>query len=202
MFTTTHRKYRKQTSIGLSAFIIATVLINGLFGFNHAQAAAANVGYKDFSLGGAYAPTGQKPQSKLWFNDDIWWGVMYNKATNSKHFEIYRFNWATDTWSTTGVMVDARLKSSADVLWTGSKLYTVSNVPVGQTGDVNIYVKRFSYNSATKTYSVDSGFPVTVYNHAVETVVMDKDTAGKLWVTFTDANKAGGRNAYVTHSTT
>src|SRR6266498_1704987 len=202
MFTLTHRKYPKQISSGLSAFIIVAVLINGLFGFTHAQAAAINTGYKDFSMSGATAPTGQKPQSKLWFNDGIWWGVMYNKTSTSKHFEIYRFNWATDTWTTTGVMVDARPKSSADALWTGSKLYTVSNMPVGQSGDVNIYVKRFSYNSTTKTYSVDSGFPVSVYNHAVETVVMDKDTAGKLWVTFTDANSTGGRNAYVTHTST
>jgi hypothetical protein len=150
-------------------------------------------------MSGAYAPTGEKPQSKLWFNDGLWWGVLYNKV--SKHFEIYRFNWATDTWTTTSVMVDARPKSSADALWTGSKLYTVSNAPVAATGDVNIYVLRFSYNSATKTYSVDSGFPVAVYNHGVETVVMDQDTTGTLWITFTDANGSGGRNTYITHTT-
>lgn len=194
--------YLKRISFGLFRLIIGAVLISGVLGFSRALAVAIDVGYKDFSMSGAYAPTGQKPQSKLWFNDGIWWGVMYNKASNSKHFEIYRFNWATDTWTTTGVMVDARRKSSADALWTGSKLYTVSNAPVGATGDVNIYVRRFSYNSTTKTYSVDSGFPISVYNHAVETVVMDKDTTNKLWVTFTDVNNSGGRNAYVTHTTT
>ena len=202
MFTLGSKKYLKRISSRVSRLIIVAVLLNGVLGLSPVQAEAIQVGYKDFSMSGATAPTGQKPQSKLWFNDGIWWGVMYNKASNSKHFEIYRFNWATDTWTTTGVMVDVRSKSSADALWTGSKLYTVSNVPVGQTGDVKIYVKRFSYNSTTKTYSVDSGFPVVVYNRAVETVVMDQDTTGKLWVTFTDANNSGGRNAYVMHTTT
>ena len=202
MFTVTPKKYLKRRSFELSRLIIVAVLLNRALGFIPVQAEAIEVGYKDFSMSGATSPTGQKPQSKLWFNDGLWWGIMYNKASNSKHFEIYRFNWATDTWTTTGVMVDVRRKSSADALWTGSKLYAVSNVPVGQTGDVNIYVKRFSYNSTTKTYSTDSGFPVAIYNRAVETVVMDRDTTGKLWVTFTDANNSGGRNAYVMHTTT
>ncbi|HSJ88907.1 MAG TPA: hypothetical protein VK909_16965, partial [Anaerolineales bacterium] len=199
MFTSTQTKYPKRNSTGLSRLIIVVVLIYGVFASQLVQAATADVGYKDFSTGGTYAPTGQKPQSKLWFNDGIWWGVLYNKV--SKHFEIYRFNWATDTWATTSVMVDARIKSSADALWTGSKLYTVSNAPEAATGDVNMYVMRFSYNSTSKTYSVDGGFPVAVYNHAVETVVMDQDTAGNVWVTFTDDNNSGGRSTYITHTT-
>src|SRR5258707_5792109 len=125
MFTLTHRKYLRQISFGFSGLIIAAILLSVVLGFSQAQAAATDVGYKDFSMSGALAPTGQKPQSKLWFNDGIWWGVMYNNASKSRHFEIYRFNWTTDTWSTTGVMVDARSKSAADALWTGSKLYTV-----------------------------------------------------------------------------
>src|SRR4030095_9772170 len=97
-----NRKYLRRISSGL---LLATILISGVLGFTPARAAAIDVGYKDFSMSGATAPTGEKPQSKLWCNDGIWWGVMYNKASTSKHFEIYRFNWATDTWTTTGVMV-------------------------------------------------------------------------------------------------
>jgi hypothetical protein len=201
MFTVANRNYFKQLSSKFFVLFIAAALFNSVLGFSHAQAAAVDVGYKDFAFGSAYSPTGEKPQSKLWFNDGFWWGVMYNKASSSKHYEIYRFNWATDTWTTTGVMVDARTKSSADALWTGSKLYTVSNLPPGASGDANIYLMRFSYNSTAKTYSVDSGFPVAVHNRKVETAVIDRDSTGKLWVTFTDANSSGGRNAYVTHTT-
>ncbi len=201
MFTLGKSKILTQLLSKLFVLCLVVAFAHSTLGFSQARAAAANVGYKDFAFGSAYAPTGEKPQSKLWFNDGIWWGVMYNKASSSKHFEIYRFNWATDTWTTTGAMVDARTKSSSDALWTGSKLYTVSNVSPSATGDVTIYVMRYSYNSTTKTYSLDSGFPVAVYNHGVETVVMDQDTTGKLWVTFTDANSSGGRNTYVTHTT-
>jgi len=161
--------------------------------------AANDVGYKDFLYTGATAPTGQKPQSKLWFADGIWWGVLFNKST--ANFEIYRLNWATQSWSTTGTTVDIRRKSSADALWDGSKLYTVSAVPPGSGGDAGIAVMRFSYNSTSKLYSVDNGFPVILSASEIETVVMDKDSTGMLWVTFTDTY-GSGRRVLVTHSTT
>ena len=202
MFTVANRNYFKQLPSKFFVLIIAAALVNSVLGFSHVKAAAVDVGFKDFAFGSAYSPTGEKPQSKLWFNDGFWWGVLYNKASSSKRFEIHRFNWATDTWTTTGVMVDSRVKSSMDALWTGSKLYTVSNLPPGAGGDASIYVRRFSYNPTTKTYSVDSGFPLAVHNRAVEAAVIDQDSTGKLWVTFTDANNSGGRNAYVTHTTT
>src|SRR5512138_3539713 len=113
---------RKRILRGFSSLIIAAVLVCAVLDFGGAGAVAIDVGYRDFSMSGAYEPTGQKPQSKLWFNDGIWWGILYNKASGVKRFEIYRFNWANDTWTTTGVMVDARPKSSADVLWTGTSL--------------------------------------------------------------------------------
>src|SRR5919197_4394442 len=56
----------------------------------------ADTGTRDFSYSGASAPTGQKPQSKLWFNDGSWWGVLYNSAgtiASGKGWHIYRFDW-------------------------------------------------------------------------------------------------------------
>jgi hypothetical protein len=181
--------------------LFATLLIFGIFfsapGLQPVHA-VNGVGIKDFLYTGATAPTGQKPQSKLWHNDGLWWGVLFNKTSGK--FEIYRLNWATQTWSTTGTAVDSRAKSSADALWDGSKLYTVSAVPVGTTGDVGIKLMRYSYNSSTQTYSVDSNFPVVLASSAIETVVMDKDSSGMLWVTYTNTNTSGGRKVLVTHS--
>ena len=163
--------------------------------------AAGNIGYKDFSMSGTSAPTGQKPQSKLWYINNQWWGIMYNKTSGK--FEIYKFSWSTQSWSTTGTMVDSRRQSSADALWDGSKLYTVSSVEPGTSAtDHGIKVMRFSYNAATQTYNVDSGFPVVLATATIETVVMDKDSTGKLWVTYTDSNTSGGRKVLVTHTTT
>src|SRR5215213_5492998 len=52
-------------------------------------AQAADVGFVDGSYGFTSAPTGMKPQSKLWYTSDgIWWGLMYNGFTGQ--LEIYR----------------------------------------------------------------------------------------------------------------
>ncbi len=39
------------------------------------------------------------------------------------------------------------------------------------------------------------GFPVTVRTGGGETIVIDKDTTGQLWVTFTQSNKVWLRNS-------
>jgi hypothetical protein len=164
--------------------------------------AASDVGVRDFSYGSsASAPTGEKPQSKLWFNDGSWWGVLWSKSR--KLYDIYQFNWSTDTWTDTGVGVDSRNRSRADVLWDGSHLFIVTHQKEGTNGgDLGIKVLRYSYTASTKTYVLEAGFPVTVATGAIEAGVLDKDTTGKLWVTYTYENASGGRNVYVTHSTT
>ena len=185
----------------VNRFILTISLVLGVVftapGMQHVSA-ITSVGYKDFLYTGATAPTGQKPQSKLWYNDGLWWGIIFNKTSGK--FEIYRLNWATQTWATTGTVVDSRSKSSADAMWDGSKLYTVTAVPPGTSGDISIKVMRYSYNAVTKVYSTDSGFPVVLANSAIETVVMDKDSTGMLWVTYTDTN-GSGRKVLVTHTT-
>jgi hypothetical protein len=183
-----------------TALLVSVILIITLLPLGKRALAATNAGYKDFSYSGTSAPTGQRPQSKLWFNDGIWWGSLYNKT--SRRYEIYRFNWAADTWATTGTLIDSRSKSSGDALWDGGHLYIMSAVPPGSGGDNSILLMRYSYNSTTKMYSVDSGFPVTIISRNVEVVVMEKDTLGKLWMTYTYDNPSSGRSVYVSHTTT
>lgn len=191
-----HRQRRWWLAIVLSMVVGSVLLARA----TPSALAANNVGTKDFSYTGTTAPTGQKPQSKLWFNDGLWWGSLFNRSTGK--FDIYRFNWTTSTWTDTSVVIDERPLSSADMMWDGSHLYAASAVPPGTGGDVSIRLLRYSYNASTKTYSLDSGFPVTVINAAVEVVVFDKDTTGKIWITYTNTNSSGGRNVYVTHTTT
>ncbi len=168
--------------------------------------AATDVGYVDQSYSGTSTPTGREPQSKLWYNDGTWWGSLYGSA--SRDFDIHRLDRSTQTWIDTGVMIDDRSKSSADTLWDGSKLFAVSAVsdqssssspPTG--GDLGIRVLRYSYSAATKSYSLDAGFPAIVATAAVESVSLDKDSTGRIWVTWTYANGTGRRSVYVTHST-
>jgi hypothetical protein len=183
-----------------------------------ASAAQAASGVQDFSYADPSpinphqptAPTGEKPQSKLWFNDGIWWGSIWSKTK----YTIQRYD-VSGTWVDTGVAIDPRDKSQADMLWDGIHLYAISNVhEASSTLDPAVRLYRFSYNATTKSYTSDWATPVIVAQPLstsdLETVVMDKDSTGTLWATFTYANSPGncvtpatcpaGRSVYVTHS--
>jgi hypothetical protein len=144
-------------------------------------------GYKGPSYSPISAPTGEKPQSKLWFNDGIWWGSLFN--TGTEEFRIHRLNSATQTWTDTGVVVDGRNNADADVLWDGTKLYVASVVPNSTSAANRAELRRFSYDSVTDSYTLDSGFPVTIVSgSAMETIVLTKDSTGALWATYTRNN--------------
>src|SRR5919106_6620051 len=94
----------KRISVFLTLpLLVALVLLSG---YALAAPAAQDVGYRDFSYDAAsvVAPTGQKPQSKLWFNDGTWWGSLFNSATTD--FEIFRLDRSTQRWTTTGTRID------------------------------------------------------------------------------------------------
>jgi hypothetical protein len=145
-----------------AAFVLAVVALALLSLTPSLQAAAVEAGYRDFSYGttGNSTPTGEKPESKLWWNDGFWWGSLYNDAAQAYH--IYRLDLASQSWVDTGTFLDDRNASKADTLWDGQHLYVVSHIfttngqpASGSNNWGRLY--RFSYNSGTKTYSLDSG---------------------------------------------
>jgi PKD repeat protein len=174
--------------------ILAGILVGTLGVASSASAAAGDIGYRDQSyapLGGS--PSGTKPESKLWFNDGSWWGDLFN-GTDHK---IFKLNRTTGVWSDTGVTLDPRDSSRSDILWTGTKLYVASHMYTtsGSTttsGNVG-RLYRYSYNGTT--YTLDSGFPVNINANKTETLVIDRDSTGTLWSTFTS-----GSRVYVNHS--
>ncbi|HEX6384464.1 MAG TPA: Calx-beta domain-containing protein [Anaerolineae bacterium] len=133
--------------------------------------------------------TGTKPESKLWWNDGFWWASMYNRTADE--FHIYRLNWGTQDWEDTGVVLDTRRDSQADVLWDegAGKLYVVSHVRSDNSSQVNSSANwghffRYSYDEATQTYTPDLVFPIAVNQDKTESLVIDKDSTGRLWVTY------------------
>jgi hypothetical protein len=190
------RRRRDRIPAVLCAFLFTLALLPSSPAA--AAAAAGDVGYRSFSYGSTVsAPTGQKPQSKLWHNDGSWYGALWSTA--GKAFRIYRLNWATQTWVDTGVKIDERRKAQPDVLWDGSHLWVASAVKEGSTGDLSARVLRYSYNSATTAYSLDAGYPITIANVATEAIVLDRDSTGRIWVTWTVPN-GSGRQVMLTHS--
>jgi hypothetical protein len=178
-----------RSSVPLIAAVAATLSI----ALAHAAPAAADIGFRGPNYSPASAPTGQKPQSKLWHADGIWWASMFNRLTR-KH-EIFRLSPATRSWSTTSTLLDERQKAATDALWDGSKLYVAAAVD-GTTSADSARIRRYSYSSATKRFTLDTGFPVTVTSGGMEAVVLEKDSTGKLWITFTQAGKV-----HVAHTT-
>jgi len=117
-------------------------------------------GYRDFNFGPTAnsTPTGEKPESKLWWNDGLWWGSLWSPAAGAYH--IYKLNMATQDWVDTGTALDNRSSSKADTLWDGQHLYVVSHQWSG-TGSISsapVRLYRYSYDPGTKTYSPDGVF--------------------------------------------
>jgi len=172
-------------------FIIA-LIVTSLASLPPAETALAqfsDVGYRDHRMGSncVSAPTGEKPESKLWWHDGTWWG---NLCHSDGNFHIYRLNMATQTWEDTGVAVDNR-KSDALMDPATNKLYIVTHVfstsATPQTCPSQCgRLYRFSYNASSRIFTLDSGFPVTVTGGRAEAVVLAKDSTGQLWVTYVE----------------
>ena len=143
------------------------------------------VGYKDHSYAGTVAPTAEKPQSKLWFNDGVWWGVLWQTTAGGGNFYINKFDVATQSWINTNVLVDPRGNTHMDVLSDGAKLYVASS-SASPTATLDRTVKfwQYTYNTTTKTYAVDTGFPVNIADGQITAVAIAKDGTGSLWATF------------------
>ncbi len=159
-----------------------------------------DVGVEGPSYAGASGdPTGEKPESKAWFNDGSWWGSIWDTA--SSRYEIFRFNAATQAWTSTNVPLDIRSKSRADTLWDGSKLYVASHLfSESPASGYPSYLYRFSYNATTDVYTRDLGWPQQINNVRSESLVIDQDSTGQLWATWVQG-ASGSREVWVNRTT-
>ena len=159
----------------------------------YAQSTQLDDGYRDHDFDNSLgdAPTGEKPQSKLWYIGNTWYGSLWDDSDNS--YTIHQFDFTTQSWTNTGVAIDDRPESRADVLWDGQKLYVASQFFSEKAGSASSEKRarlyRYSYNSGNNSYSLDSGFPVDINETKSETLVLDKDSTGKLWITWTESKK-------------
>jgi PKD repeat protein len=151
-----------------------------------ARAAAGDIGYEGPSTAGAQtALTGEKPESKLWWNDGSWWASMWSQPSSAYH--IFRLNLGSQSWVDTGVALDNRSSSRADTLWDAAsgKLYVASHIfSTASSSGSPARLYRYSYDAAGQTYSLDSGFPVTIGNYKTEALTIAKDSTGQLWATW------------------
>jgi len=177
--------------VALVAAAVAVVVGAGA-ALVRARSGLPDVGHAGPSYAGApEAPTSDKPQSKLWFNDGTWWGDLFDRT--SRTWRIHRLDRATETWTDTGTVIDDRPTTHADVLWDGTHLYVASHVTaVSSAANVagqpaRLY--RYTYVAAGRSYTLDAGFPVTINDTSSESLTLDKDSRGVLWATWTQGKQ-------------
>ncbi|TFV78366.1 hypothetical protein E4P39_03885 [Blastococcus sp. CT_GayMR19] len=193
--------FTRSRSIALIGALLAGVLALQTVVAAEARADSAPRMYQGQTFAAGTSPTEDKPQSKLWFNDGIWWALMRtnsNGADGNPDITIHRLQ-SNHTWLNTGTLVDGRAASTGDALWTGSKLYVASRVTSGP-----INAARMSYNATTDRYTMDSGFPKSVTSGSIESVTITRDSLGRLWITFTKPHPTDSTldQVWVAHSTT
>ena len=152
-----------------------------------AHSGGSHPGFTDFAWATVNAnpasPTADKPQSKLWVWDGSWWGILWDHdPANKNHnaFYIERFDLSSQAWTNTGVEVDDRDRSHADVLWDPASLnlYVASTIDSGGA-------KLFRYSWEGGRYVADQGFPIHLTDDGSESITIGKDSTGRLWATMT-----------------
>lgn len=186
------RKAIRALLTGLLTLAPVTLWQLSPVGASPADAAVADIGYVGPSTrGDGSAATGEKPESKLWWNDGSWWSVLFDTASQTHH--VFRLDRSIEQWVDTGTIVDNRPKTRSDVLWDGTKLYVASHLRADSStaaasgNPARLY--RLSYDPASRLYAVDNGFPVQINNYSSETLTLDKDSTGVLWATWTQGTK-------------
>ena len=139
------------------------------------------------------SPTREKNQSKLFFADGSWWGVL--QEPTSREARIQRLDWVTQRWQDTGIVVDERPFARADVLYVDGTLY-VASAGSSDSPAHAVRVSVFSYDRATGRWSLRPDYPVTITSSGVEASLIERADNGQLWVTYIQTGRL-----LVTHST-
>ena len=138
------------------------------------------VAVRDFNYGEpGYSATRDKAQSKLWFHDGSWWAPMIDPFTR----EIHIFELRDGAWADTGVFVDARSESNADVVWTGSQLFIASRTSTGE-----LLMQRYGFG-ANRTWEPQLQQAQVIAEGGGQSLTIAVDTQQRVWATWID----GGR---------
>jgi PKD repeat protein len=185
----------------LAALLVLVAVSFLLLLASPAPAATGDVGFAGPSTAGTGgAASGEKPESKLWWNDGRWWASLYHAASGTYHIWWLDRSASPERWVDSGAVLDNRPKSRADTLWDGRHLYVASaifatsNTTVVNGDPTRLY--RYSYDATLRTYKLDAGFPVNINNTSSETITIDEDSNQRLWATWTQ-----GRQVYFNATT-
>lgn len=121
-------------------------------------------------------PTRYEHQSKLWFHDGTWWGLMLQLPGRT----IRVFKLLPDhTWRPTRTVINADAADAGDALPDGDVVYVVS-----RRADAALQFLGLSYDYRTREYTPTTEPVVITTRGALAPASIAKDTTGRLWATF------------------
>jgi hypothetical protein len=127
-----------------------------------------------WSILGSGEGTGEKPQSKLWYNDGTWRAIIKKEGHGLWFYEFDGTAWHPSQF------VDAELGAggAADVKWNGTELFVLS-----YSSHPKLF--KYTYDRALRVFNLVTGFPVTIpIATGSETMVLDQDSTGRLWAAY------------------
>ncbi|HKZ76815.1 MAG TPA: IPT/TIG domain-containing protein, partial [Pyrinomonadaceae bacterium] len=145
-------------------------------------------------------------RSQMWRNDNIWWGAFSNNTDG-----VYFYRQMTPTTWSRGTLIDANfvagvfVAGAPDCLWNGTNLFILIQESITLA---KLY--KYTYSTTTKTYTLVSGFPISLpligvgtsgSGKAYGTLAIDQDSTGKLWAAYTGSGMGGDGNIRVISST-
>ncbi len=156
------------------------------------DASPALAAHKEEPAGYAIGPckgTDSKPQSKLWYQDGSWWGVL-DSPDGNRIFELDGKAWKPAP--NPGAILGSH-DGRADVLWNGKRLIVLL---YHEHDPAQLF--EFHYERSARVYERESGYPVALaIAPGSETMVLDQDSRGRLWASY-----VAHKTVYVTHSET
>lgn len=123
-------------------------------------------------------PVGDAGQSKLWFHDGRWWGILLAE----REFRIHSFD-PVAGWKDSRVVVDTRPSAHVDVLAEDGRVTTAS---AGRSASERnaVEIRQYEYDSSARLYRGISGFPVRLTTKGATDVTIDRTADGRLWTAF------------------
>lgn len=126
-----------------------------------------------------HSATRDKAQSKVWHHDGSWWATMIEPYAQ----EVRIFELVDGIWTDTGVLVDARERSNADVLWTGSTLYIASRTSGG-----DLLLQRYRYGP-DRTWVAEWPTAALISPDGGRSLAIAVDSVGRVWASWIDGTR-------------
>ncbi|HET7167784.1 MAG TPA: hypothetical protein VFI69_01155, partial [Candidatus Limnocylindrales bacterium] len=101
----------------------------------------------------------------------------------SREARIHELDWATQRWRDTGIVVDERPFAHADALFADGILY-VASAGGSDSPAHAVRFSKFRFDAATRHWSLEPDYPVTVAPSGVESSLIERADDGRLWVAY------------------